>query len=33
MLAEAGRFEGFAGTASPRELNDFFRDDYKRRSS
>jgi 2-methylisocitrate lyase-like PEP mutase family enzyme len=32
-LAEAGRFDGFAGTASPRELNDFFRDDYKGRSS
>lgn len=31
-LAE-GKFDGFAGTASAKDLNDFFSDDYKRRSS
>ncbi len=29
-LAE-GKFDGLAGTASPKELNDFFRDDAARR--
>jgi 2-methylisocitrate lyase-like PEP mutase family enzyme len=30
-LAEAGKFDGFAGTAPAKELNDFFRDDAARR--
>ena len=31
-LAEAGRFDGFAGAASPRDLNEFFRMDAARRA-
>lgn len=33
ILAEQGRFDGFADAASGRELNVFFRDEAKRRSS
>ena len=32
-IAEAGRFDGFAGTPPNTELNAFFRDDLARRSS
>jgi 2-methylisocitrate lyase-like PEP mutase family enzyme len=31
LLAEQGRFDGFAGAASGQELDAFFRDDLKRR--
>ena len=33
QIAEEGRFDGFADAAPDAELNKFFRDDHKRRSS
>ena len=33
LIAEQGRFDGFADAASGRELDSFFRDDLKRRTS
>jgi hypothetical protein len=33
LIAEEGRFDGFADAASGRDLNSFFGDDLKRRTS